>query len=177
MVGIFAHLFGESGGMRPTENQLCPKPFFNFLGKPAVGLDGACSAVHDQIIRAEIRDFFHKRIVVPFFKAPIKKFNFVVGVPFENRRTISQLPRVICKNAVVSCTVGPTAGRVDHGITLGVNSNGVTNGYFHRFPLLSVRYFCYRLNNVDGLLQALFPEPEKGSPRGKSLKLIAVEIN
>ena len=145
MVGIFAHLFGKRGGVRPTENQLCPKPFFNFFGKQAVGFDGAGGAVHDQIIRTEIRDFFHKRVVVPFFKASIKKFNFVVGVPFKNRRTISQLPRVVCKNAVVFCTVGPTAGGMDHGIPIGVNSNGVTNGYFHRFPLLAIRYFVVGL--------------------------------
>jgi len=99
--------------------------------------------------------------VIPFFQASIKKFDFMVGVPLQDRRTISQLLGIICENAVVFGAVSPSAGRVDHGITISVDSNGVTNGNFHRFPLLGVRCFCYRIIGVDGFLFRLFSRNRK----------------
>ena len=163
MVCIFAHFLREGGGVRPTENQFSPKAFFNFFTKKAVCLDGACGAVHDQIVRAKFRDFFHKHVVIPFFQTSIKEFNFVVGVSLQNGGTIGQLPRVISENVVVFGAIGPTTGRMDHCITVGIDSNGVTNSYFHRFPLLGMRYFDYRPKGFDGLLPPLFPESKKGS--------------
>ena len=81
--------------------------------------------------------------MVPFFQTAIKKLYFVFGVPFQDGRTISQLPGIIGENIVVFSAVGPATGGVDHGIPVGVNSNRITNGYFHRFPLTGNTIFLF----------------------------------
>ena len=175
MVGVLAHLFGESSGVRSAENQLGPKPFFYFYTESAIGVDGARGAVHNQVIRAELRDFLYKHVMVPFFQTAIKKLYFVFGVPFQDGRTISQLPRIIGEYIVVFGAVGPATGEWIMAYPSASIPTELQTATFIDFLLQGERYFYFRFNST--MLQALFQEPEMGIPDLESLKLITAEIN
>jgi hypothetical protein len=70
--------------------------------------------------------------MVQFVQATVEKPDVMVGVSFEDGGTIGQLPGIIGEYVQVFRAVGPSAGRVDHGVAVGVDANGVTYGNFHQ---------------------------------------------